>query len=672
MSGLRGAKPEKRAAWLRAEIARHNDLYYEKASPEIGDPEFDALLRELAAIEAANPHLADPSSPTRKVGGRPLAQFEPARHEIPMQSLDNTYSEAEVAAFVSRTAKGLGDESFALTVEPKVDGVAISVLYVDGKLERAATRGDGVTGDNVTRSIGTVGGIPLEARGLPKGRVEIRGEIFMPRDQFARLNAARDEEGLEAFANPRNAAAGSLKLLDPRIVATRGLEALFYGFGAFPEGVVKTGFEFVELLRDCGFAVPEKLWRVGGVGEVLEAIHELGGLRHGFAYETDGAVLKVDALAQRAALGATSKAPRWAIAFKYEPERAETRLRDVTVQVGRTGVLTPVAELEPVVVAGSRVSRATLHNEEEIRRKDLRIGDRVLVEKAGEVIPAVVAVLREKRDGTEREFAMPGTCPSCGGPVMREEGQVALRCTNPSCPAQLQRSLEHFAARGAMDIEGLGESVIAQLLAAGLVDGIPAIYSLRADDVGALDRMGPKSAANLVAAIEASKSRTLWRLVFGLGVPHVGAVAARKLASRFGTMEGLAAASEEALTAVDDIGEVMARSIRTWFANPKVGALLEGLRAAGVGMAESAPEVPAADGPLAGTTWVLTGTLGVPREEAAAAIRAAGGVVTGSVSKKTTHLLAGRDAGGKLDKASALGIKILDEAAFREMLAPHP
>jgi DNA ligase (NAD+) len=672
MSGLRGAKPEKRAAWLRAEIARHNDLYYEKASPEIGDPEFDALLRELAAIEAANPHLADPSSPTRKVGGRPLAQFEPARHEIPMQSLDNTYSEAEVAAFVSRTAKGLGDESFALTVEPKVDGVAISVLYVDGKLERAATRGDGVTGDNVTRSIGTVGGIPLEARGLPKGRVEIRGEIFMPRDQFARLNAARDEEGLEAFANPRNAAAGSLKLLDPRIVATRGLEALFYGFGAFPEGVVKTGFEFVELLRDCGFAVPEKLWRVGGVGEVLEAIHELGGLRHGFAYETDGAVLKVDALAQRAALGATSKAPRWAIAFKYEPERAETRLRDVTVQVGRTGVLTPVAELEPVVVAGSRVSRATLHNEEEIRRKDLRIGDRVLVEKAGEVIPAVVAVLREKRDGTEREFAMPGTCPSCGGPVMREEGQVALRCTNPSCPAQLQRSLEHFAARGAMDIEGLGESVIAQLLAAGLVDGIPAIYSLRADDVAALDRMGPKSAANLVAAIEASKSRTLWRLVFGLGVPHVGAVAARKLASRFGTMEGLAAASEEALTAVDDIGEVMARSIRTWFANPKVGALLEGLRAAGVAMTESAPEVPAADGPLAGTTWVLTGTLGVPREEAAAAIRAAGGVVTGSVSKKTTHLLAGRDAGGKLDKASALGIKILDEAAFREMLAPHP
>jgi DNA ligase (NAD+) len=672
MSGLRGAKPEKRAAWLRAEIARHNDLYYEKASPEIGDPEFDALLRELAAIEAANPHLADPSSPTRKVGGRPLAQFEPARHEIPMQSLDNTYSEAEVAAFVSRTAKGLGDESFALTVEPKVDGVAISVLYVDGKLERAATRGDGVTGDNVTRSIGTVGGIPLEARGLPKGRVEIRGEIFMPRDQFARLNAARDEEGLEAFANPRNAAAGSLKLLDPRIVATRGLEALFYGFGAFPEGVVKTGFEFVELLRDCGFAVPEKLWRVGGVGEVLEAIHELGGLRHGFAYETDGAVLKVDALAQRAALGATSKAPRWAIAFKYEPERAETRLRDVTVQVGRTGVLTPVAELEPVVVAGSRVSRATLHNEEEIRRKDLRIGDRVLVEKAGEVIPAVVAVLREKRDGTEREFAMPGTCPSCGGPVMREEGQVALRCTNPSCPAQLQRSLEHFAARGAMDIEGLGESVIAQLLAAGLVDGIPAIYSLRADDVAALDRMGPKSASNLVAAIEASKSRTLWRLVFGLGVPHVGAVAARKLASRFGTMEGLAAASEEALTAVDDIGEVMARSIRTWFANPKVGALLEGLRAAGVAMTESAPEVPAADGPLAGTTWVLTGTLGVPREAAAAAIRAAGGVVTGSVSKKTTHLLAGRDAGGKLDKASALGIKILDEAAFREMLAPHP
>lgn len=672
MNVSEGDSAEERVAWLRAEIARHNELYYSQAEPEIEDRAFDDLLRELRDLEAAHPELAAPDSPTRTVGGRPLQQFAPARHEIPMQSLDNTYSEAEVEEFVGRVAKLLGGEHFNLTVEPKVDGVAISLLYKEGRLVRGATRGDGTTGDDVTANIRTVGGIPHSAPALPPGLVEIRGEIYMPKAEFARVNAERDEAGLPAFANPRNAAAGSLKQLDSRIVAERGLQGLFYGFGILPQGTVSTGSDFVALLRKCQFAAPAELRPVTTTAEVLEAIRDLGTRRHDFPYEIDGAVLKVDALAQRSELGSTSKAPRWAIAYKYEPERAVTRLREITIQVGRTGVLTPVAELDPVVVSGSRVSRATLHNEEEIRRKDLRIGDHVWIEKAGEVIPAVVAALKEKRDGSELPFEMPTACPSCGGPVRREEGQVAVRCVNPSCPAQLQRRLQHFASRGAMDIEGLGESLIAQLLASELVDEIPAIFKLHKEQLLGLERLGEKSASNLIQAIEVSKGRSLWRLLFGLGPLHVGAVAARKLAARFGSMDRLQAASEEDLIAVDDIGDVMARSLRSWFENPKVIQLLDALRAAGVNMLETESAAPVEGGLLSGTTWVITGTLSVPREEVAALIRAAGGNVTSSVSKKTSYVLAGSEAGSKLEKARGLGVKILDEGAFREMLSGQP
>lgn len=660
---------EKQILKLRQEIEHHNRLYYEGLATEITDQDFDALLRELRELEQQHPELITPDSPTQRVGGAPIEAFESVRHIVPMQSLDNTYAEAEVADFVRRIQKLLPDEAIPLTVEPKVDGVAMSLLYENGRLVRAATRGDGVTGDNVLENIKTIRSIPLQLKGSAPSRIEIRGEVYLPKKRFAKINEERDEQGLPVFANPRNAAAGSLKQLDSRLTAKRGLEALFYGFGVFEGTLPRTQQDFVELIRGFGLPVPDRLWLAATVDEALDAIRQLGEIRHDFAYETDGAVLKADILSQREQLGSTSKAPRWAIAYKYEPERAITRLRDITVQVGRTGVLTPVAELDPVFVSGSTVSRATLHNEEEVHRKDIRIGDHVLIEKAGEVIPAVVKVEVEKRDGTEKIFTMPTACPSCGGSVLREEGQVALRCTNPSCGAQLRRRLEHYAARGAMDIEGLGESMVGQLVDAGLVQDLTQIYDLTREPLLALERMGEKSAANLLAGIAASKERPLWRLLFGLGIIHVGATAARKLADRFRTLDALAAATEEDLKTTEDVGDVMAVSIRQWFENPKVQELLEKLRSAGLNFGERDEHATTGEGPLKGTTWVLTGTLSISREEAAEMIRQAGGTVSGSVSKKTTYLLAGEEAGSKLDKAQKFGVKIVTEEEFRGMVA---
>lgn len=660
--------PASQVIWLRREIDRHNHLYYQKTEPEITDQEFDALLRTLRDLEEAHPELATPDSPTRRVGGGPIEAFVSVRHLVPMQSLDNTYSEGEVADFVRRLQKLLPGEALPLTVEPKVDGVAISVLYEHGRLVRAATRGDGTMGDDVTENIKTIRSIPLQLSEPCPVRLEVRGEVFLPKKRFAKINEERDEEGLPPFANPRNAAAGSLKQLDSRLTARRGLDALFYSYGAFEGEPPRTQADFVELLKSLGLPGPDKIWIAETVEDALAAIHALGSIRHDFPYETDGAVVKVNVLAQREQLGSTSKAPRWAIAYKYEPERARTRLREITIQVGRTGVLTPVAELEPVVVSGSRVSRATLHNEEEIRRKDLRVGDHVLIEKAGEVIPAVVAVLKEERTGTETEFVMPDRCPSCQGPVLREEGQVAVRCTNPSCRAQLRRRLEHFACRGAMDIEGLGESMVGQLVEAGLVDDISGIYDLTAEHLLGLERMGEKSAANLLAGIAASRERPLWRLLFGLGILHVGTTAARKLSEKFRTLDALAAASEEELKTTEDIGEVMARSLRQWFENPKVSELLVRLRAAGLNFGERDEHAASGNGPLKGTTWVLTGTLSRPRDEVAEIIRRAGGTVSGSVSKKTTCVLAGEEAGSKLDKAHKFGVRVLSEEEFRRMV----
>jgi DNA ligase (NAD+) len=659
---------------LRSRIAHHDRLYYEKAKPEISDREYDALYRELVDLERAQPELLTPDSPTQKVGGRPQGAFAQVSHLVPMQSLDNTYSEEEITDFVERLQRLLPGEEIPMTIEPKVDGVAIALLYENGRLTRAATRGDGRAGDEVTRNIRTIGVIPATLMGKAPQILEVRGEVYLPKETFARINAERDEQGLPVFANPRNAAAGTLKQLDPNIVAERKLSAVFYGFGAFEaapgETLPPTMEEFFGCLSGWGLPVNPRHWTARDADGVMKAISELGEIRRGFPFETDGAVIKADLIAQHARLGSTSKAPRWAIAYKYEPEQAATRLLDITVQVGRSGVLTPVAELEPVTVAGSTVSRATLHNEEEIARKDLRIGDRVLIEKAGDVIPAVVKVLTEERDGSEKVFHMPKQCPVCSAPVSREEGEVAVRCANPGCPAQVRRRIEYFAGRSSMDIAGLGEAVVSQLCDEGLLHDVSDLYELRAEQLLPLERMGEKSVENLLAAIAASKEQPLWRLLAALGIPHVGVTVARTLASSYGTIDRLAAASVEELCGVEEIGEIMANAIHGWFRDHDVITLLGKLRAAGLNFGErdAKSAAPAADGPLKGTIWVLTGTLSIPREEAAEMIRAKGGKVSGSVSAKTTYLLAGEEAGSKLDKAQKLGVKILNEEAFRNLI----
>ena len=660
-----------RITGLRKQITHHDRLYYEQAKPEISDREYDALYRELVDLERAHPELLTTDSPTQRVGGRPQGAFAQVRHLVPMQSLDNTYSAEEIGDFVERLQRLIPGEEIPFTIEPKVDGVAICLLYEKGRLVRAATRGDGTTGDEVTRNIRTIGVIPATLHGKAPDVLEVRGEVYLPKETFARINAERDEQGLPTFANPRNAAAGTLKQLDPNIVAERKLSAVFYGYGAVePASALPERMEqFFGQLKSWGLPVNPRHWLARDASGVMDAIRELGAIRRDFPFETDGAVIKADRIEQHARLGSTSKAPRWAIAYKYEPEQARTRLLDITVQVGRSGVLTPVAELEPVFVAGSTVSRATLHNEEEIARKDLRIGDWVLIEKAGDVIPAVVKVLTEERDGSEKEFKMPTRCPVCGSAVSRAEGEVAVRCGNPACAAQSRRRIEYFANRTSMDIEGLGEAMVTQLCDAGLVTDVSDLYMLTADQLLPLERMGEKSVSNLLEAISVSRNQPLWRLLAALGIPHVGVTVARTLAASFGTLDRLAAASGEELVAVEEIGPIMATAIHGWFRDPSVMSLLEKLRASGLNFGERDPKgsAPAADGPLKGTTWVLTGTLSMPREEAAELIRAKGGKVSGSVSAKTTYLLAGGEAGSKLEKAQKLGVRVLTEEEFRKL-----
>jgi len=659
------ATATKRIRDLRAQIDHHSRLYYQHNAPEISDRAFDSLLRELQDLEREHPALADSSSPTQRIGGTPLEEFAPAKHLVPMQSLDNTYSPDELREFIARIRKLAEGRSSPFTIEPKVDGVAISLLYESGLLVRAATRGDGTTGDDVTQNVRTISGIPHKLHGHPPAQVEVRGEIYLPKTVFATLNAERDEEGLPPFANPRNAAAGSLKQLNPAITASRKLAGVFYGTGAWQGDQPTTGRDMFAALAAWGLPVSEKILHAEDEQSVIAAVNTLGDIRHGFAYETDGAVVKLDNLALRREFGSTAKAPRWAIAYKYEPERAQTILLDITIQVGRTGTLTPVAELQPVLVSGSTVSRATLHNEEEIQRKDIRIGDTVLIEKAGEVIPAVVEVKKDLRSGNERIFHMPAHCPSCAAPVHKDG--VAWKCTNPICPAQVRRRIEHFASKPAMNIDGLGEALVNQLVEANLLRGIADIYHLGKAPLLALERMGEKSATNLLAAIDASRSQPLWRLLNGLGIPHIGVTSARDLASRFHTLDNLQAADIPTLLAIHSIGETMAQAIHAWFHHQSNLDLLASLRAAGLNFGASDEAPPTSDQRLAGTTWVLTGTLSLSREEASETIRRLGGKVTGSVSKKTTHLLAGEDAGSKLDKARELLIPVLSESDFHTL-----
>ncbi len=658
-----------RVQQLRSEIEAHNRRYYDEAAPTISDREYDELYRELADLEKQFPELVTPDSPTQRVGGSPLKEFAQIAHRLPMLSLDNTYSEEEVAEFYRRLEKLLPNQQIAVVVEPKVDGVAVSLLYERGELRYAATRGDGSVGDDITQNVRTIRALPLRLRGTPPELLEVRGEVYMLKRGFAKLNAERAEAGLPQFANPRNATAGSLKQLDPSITATRPLGVIFYGTGIV-EGVdLQKHSELFALLKRLGLPATERWWSASSVDEILHAIHELDTMRRDLAYETDGAVVKVDSFAQREQLGFTSKSPRWAIAYKYAAERVETKLHDIVIQVGRTGTLTPVAALEPVFVSGSTVSRATLHNEEEIERKDIRIGDTVIVEKAGEVIPAVVGVRADLRSGNEKRFRMPKKCPACGTEVVKDEGQVAVRCINAQCPAQVRRRIEHFASRGAMDIEGFGEALVTQLVERQLVRDVADIYALTADKLGELERTGEKSVANLLIAIERSKSRPLWRLIFGLGILHVGVTASRALAANFRDLDALMNASIDELQKIPDVGEVVGRSIRQFFDEPANRQVIERLRAAGLQLqSDDYGKRDAASGAIVGTSWVITGTLSEPRDAIAELITARGGKVTGSVSKKTNYVLAGNDAGSKLEKAKQLGVRVISEDEFRAML----
>ncbi|MBN2171067.1 MAG: NAD-dependent DNA ligase LigA [Candidatus Krumholzibacteriota bacterium] len=646
---------------LAAEIRRHDRLYYEEAHPVITDGEYDALLRELAELEAAFPALRAPDSPTRRVGERRDERFPPFRHDTPMLSLGNTYSRDELADFFARAARGLAIEdpdALGWSVEPKVDGVALSLHYAAGRLAAAATRGDGVQGDDVTANARGFANLP-ERLARPLDLV-VRGEAYLDRARFEDLNAERAVAGEEPYANPRNLAAGSLKLLDAGEAARRGLS--FVAHAVLGDALSPSHAGALDALADLGLPVVPDRRLCRGPAAVLARVEQLETRRDAFPFLIDGAVIKLDDLALRERLGATAKSPRWCIAYKYAAEQAETVVEDILLNVGRTGAVTPVAVLAPVVLSGSTVSRATLHNREEIQRKDIRVGDRVLVEKGGEIIPKVVAVLADRRDGSQKPFVFPEHCPACGAPLRFSEEEVAVRCENPACPAQLRRRLGHFASRGALDIEGLGGQWIDVLIERGLVGRFADLYDLTAADLLQLERMGEKSAANLVAAIAASRRRPWRRKLFALGIRHVGAETARILAAAYPDRERLAAAGEEELQELDEVGPVVARAVTDFFASDAARRELDALAERGffAGGDEASPEAPDW---LAGRTVVVTGTLAEwSRDAVKEWLQARGARVTGSVSRRTDLVIAGENAGSKLAKARELGVEVWDES----------
>jgi DNA ligase (NAD+) len=671
------AQAEQRIAALRDEIRRHEHLYYALASPEITDQEYDQLEAELRRLEAAHPDLVTPDSPTQRVGEVPSEQFATFVHRVPMLSLDNTYSEDELREFEARILRVLGPREIAYTAELKIDGLSIALHYQQGRLVRAVTRGDGVRGDEVTSNAKAIRAIPLAllGSGVPE-ELEVRGEVFLPRTRFDAINREREEAEEEPFANPRNAAAGTMKSLDPKVVARRGLDTYLYSIAHRRGGRPVAGqWEALEALRAWGLRTNPASRRCRGLGEVLDYLAEWREGRGSLGYDIDGVVIKVDEFALQQELGFTSKFPRWAIAYKYPALQAATVLERVEVQVGRTGKLTPVAHLTPVSLAGTTVSRATLHNEEEIARKDVRERDTVLIERGGEVIPKVVGVVLERRPADSRPWAPPERCPACGEPVVRAEGEVDRRCPNASCPAQIEERLKHFARREAMDIEGLGDVVVHELLERGLVRDFADLYRLheRAEELRTI--FAPKAkkgeslaAAKLLEAIEASKQRELRRLLFGLGIRFVGERVAQLLARHFRGLDALLEASVEEIDALYEIGPAVARSVHQWFRDPANARLVARLEQAGLRTREDG-EGTAAASVFEGLQFVLTGALaGMTREEAKAAIESRGGRVTSAVSKKTSYVVAGSDAGSKLDKARELGVPTLDEAAFRALL----
>ena len=654
---------EKEIISLRRELERHNRLYYVEDAPEISDYEYDMLMQRLKALEAEHPELITPDSPTQKVGGEALSKFEPVQHQVPLESLTDVFSYEELFAFGERMDASLPtDHSYV--VEPKIDGLSMSLEYENGVFVRGATRGDGVTGENVTENLRTVRSLPLRIENAPE-RLIVRGEVYMSKAVFEELNARRELKGEPLLANPRNAAAGSMRQLDPKVAASRKLDIICFNMQYSSDEKYLSHAETLDAMRSMGFpVVPYK--KFNDIKDCVERIRWLGENRGDLPYDMDGAVIKLDSLSQRAALGSTAKAPRWAVAFKYPPEKKESRVLDIVVQVGRTGVLTPKVIVEPVRLAGTTVSAATLHNQDNIDRLDLRIGDTVLLQKAGEIIPEVLSVNKDKRPADAVPFTMPTVCPECGSPVVRDEDGVALRCTSPECPAQRLRNIAHFASREAMDIEGLGISVCESLINSGLVKDASDLYYLEAEPVAQLDRMGDKSAKNLIAAIENSKQAGLARLLCAFGIRQVGQKAAKVLASYYGDLDELMAADAEALTTIPDIGGITAGFIVNWFGNPQSQDLIHKLRAAGVSFASREEKK---DDRFAGLTFVLTGTLSrFTRDEASAIIESFGGKASSSVSKKTAYVLAGENAGSKLTKAESMGIKIISEEEFETMI----
>ena len=714
------AQAAKRIAQLRNEIKEHDRRYYEEAAPTISDREYDRLYKELVDLEAKFPDFVTPDSPTQRVGGKPLQAFAQIQHRVPMLSLDNTYSEDEVANFYKRITRLLPDEIVPVVIEPKVDGVAVSVMYENGRLKYAATRGDGLVGDDITQNIKTVRSVPQQLRGSAPKVFELRGEAYLDKDGFKKLNKEREAAGLPLFANPRNAAAGSLKHLDPKIAAQRPLGMVFYGTGATEGADVDLHSKIFPLFKKLGLPTHEDWWLADSVEKILNAIRDLDEIRHDFPYETDGAVIKVDALAQRERLGFTAKSPRWAIAYKYAAERVETKLLDIKIQVGRTGILTPVAVLEPVLVSGSTVSRATLHNEDEIKRKDIRIGDTVVIEKAGEVIPAVVEVVKSKRPRNAKPFDflkhIHGKCPVCGGKVRRDPQFVAWRCENLYCPAQTTRRVEFFSARGALDIESVGGIVADKLVERGLVGEPLDLFELKVEQLAKLNLgteenpriFGEKNATKAIQAIERARTFPLSRWLYALAIPDVGKTTAADLARFHQTIEDVASSkllrdvlayheikgekeatkeiaerlikssfAQRSKSKIDknagivtEVGPVVAKSVLDFFASAAGKKMLQRMKQLGIRpKSEKVSAKKMAELPLAGKTFVLTGTLpSMTREEASAKIEALGGHVSGSVSKKTDYVLAGTEAGSKLEKAKELGVRVIDEPQFRKMV----
>ncbi len=653
---------------LKAEIAYHDHRYYVLAKPAISDREYDRLMARLAELEAQYPDLVAPDSPTQRVAGGPLDGFRQFPHSVAMLSLDNTYSRQDLLEFDARVRKGLEGQSYGYIVELKIDGVAVALRYREGRFLQGLTRGDGHLGDDITANLKTVRAVPLvlPARSVELADIEVRGEVFLPLAEFERLNRARREEGEEPFANPRNAAAGTLKQLDPKVVAARRLSLFVYGAARPPKGCLSHG-ELLEELKKGGFPVNPHSKACRNIGQVIEYCNSWEEKRDGLNYETDGMVIKVDSFAQQRALGATSHSPRWAIAYKFPARRATTVLQGVEYSVGRTGAVTPVALLEPVKLSGTTVSRATLHNQDELRRKGLHYGDTVVIEKAGEIIPQVVEAVAAKRAADAKPVAMPKNCPACGSLLVRSQEEAAVRCQNMACPAQVRGRIQHFASRGAMDIEGLGPAMVEALVVSGMVRDCGDLYYLDPKKLVRLERMAEKSADNLLKAIEKSKQAPLWRLVHGLGILHVGSAAARLLARRFGSLEALSQAGYEQIAGIHGLGPAVAQSIVDFFRSPENRRVIKKLEAAGVRTSEAVGAT--REGAFQGMTVVLTGGLdGFTREEAAELIAAQGGQVTGSVSRRTSLVVAGREPGSKYQKALSLGVRVIDEEEFKKML----